>query len=82
MRFSHFQGTAREIFRQNFQGKVRRNFFCNEIQLLDSPAVLYEKCKNAKNTNFNIFNPQAPVAQKAADEVVFRRFQGEGGEFF
>ena len=27
-------------------------------------------------------NPQAPVAQKTADEVVFRRFQGEGVEFF
>ena len=29
-----------------------------------------------------IFNPQAPVAQKTADEVVFRRFQGEGVVFF
>ena len=28
------------------------------------------------------FNPQAPVAQKNADEEVFRRFQGEGVEFF
>ena len=27
-------------------------------------------------------NPQAPVAQKIADEVVFRHFQGEGVEFF
>ena len=27
-------------------------------------------------------NPQAPVAQKSADEVIFRRFQGEGVEFF
>ena len=27
-------------------------------------------------------NPQAPVAQKSADEVVFRHFQGEGVEFF
>ena len=27
-------------------------------------------------------NPQAPVAQKIADEVVFQRFQGEGVEFF
>ena len=30
----------------------------------------------------NQFPPQAPVAQKFADEVVFRRFQGEGVEFF
>ena len=29
-----------------------------------------------------IFNPQAPVAQKVADEVVFRRFREEGVEFF
>ena len=28
------------------------------------------------------FNPQALVAQKTADEVVFRHFQGEGVEFF
>ena len=27
-------------------------------------------------------NPQAPVAQKVADEGVFRRFKGEGVEFF
>ena len=27
-------------------------------------------------------NPQAPVAKKSADEVVFRYFQGEGVEFF
>ena len=27
-------------------------------------------------------NPQALVAQKVADDLVFRRFQGEGGESF
>ena len=27
-------------------------------------------------------NPHTPVAQKVADELVFRRFQGEGVEFF
>ena len=27
-------------------------------------------------------NPQAPVAHKIADEMVFRRFQDEGVEFF
>ena len=27
-------------------------------------------------------NPHTPVAQKAADEVVFRRFEGEVVEFF
>ena len=30
----------------------------------------------------NLVNPQAPVAQKVANEVVFRRFQGEGVDFF
>ena len=28
-----------------------------------------------------VLNPHTPVAQKIADEVVFRRFQGEGVEF-
>ena len=32
--------------------------------------------------SYRVFNPQAPVAQKTADEMVFRRFQGEGVEFF
>ena len=32
--------------------------------------------------NYTLFNPRAPVAQKVADEVVFRRFRGEGVEFF
>ena len=32
--------------------------------------------------NMKFLNPQAPVAQKVADEVVFRRFRGEGVEFF
>ena len=27
-------------------------------------------------------SPQAPVAQKIADELVFRRFQGEGIDLF
>ena len=31
---------------------------------------------------FQGFNPQALVAEKIADEVVFRRFQDEGVEFF
>ena len=31
---------------------------------------------------FYFVNPQASVAQKVEDEVVFRSFQGEGVEFF
>ena len=30
----------------------------------------------------NLLNPHTPVAQKVADDVVSRRFQGEGVEFF
>ena len=40
--------------------------------------ILWEKWKNEKRD----LNPQAPVAQKTADEVVFRHFQGEGVDFF
>ena len=38
------------------------------------PKLIFEKVL--------IINPQTPVAQKIADEVVFRRSQGEGVEFF
>ena len=38
--------------------------------------------KNIFKGRFLLINPQAPVAQKIADEVVFRRFQGEGVELF
>ena len=39
-------------------------------------------CHDYKSKSFFFLNPQAPVAQKTANEVVFRRFQGEGVEFF
>ena len=38
--------------------------------------------KNELNSRHKLVNPQAPVAQKIADAVVFRRFKGEGVEFF
>ena len=37
--------------------------------------------RNNVRVGFKV-NPQAPVAQKVADEVVFRRFGGEGVDFF
>ena len=37
------------------------------------------RSKGAENKDFK---PHALVAQKFADAVVFRRFQGEGVEFF
>ena len=43
---------------------------------------LYSKIWINKSILIISINPQAPVAQKVADEVVFRRFQGEGVEFF
>ena len=42
----------------------------------------FEKLVLAEKMNAQHFNPKAPVAQKVADEVVFRRFQDEGVEFF
>ena len=42
-----------------------------------------EKIRGLKTFSiFNKVNPHTPVAQKVADEVDFRRFQGEGVEFF
>ena len=41
----------------------------NPYELLDVIEMLF-------------FNPHTPIAQKIADEVVFRCFQGEGVEFF
>ena len=49
------------------------------------PKSLINEVIDFEVTHFrsgSFFNPQAPVAQKLADEVVFRRFQGEGVEFF
>ena len=37
-------------------------------------------CVSNKKIQIYLLNPHAPVAQKIADEVVFRRFQGEGVE--
>ena len=34
------------------------------------------------NPDFFFVDPQTPVAQKVVDDVVFRRFKGEGFEFF
>ena len=45
-------------------------------------AGIYSTVIMAPGERIKVFNPQAPVAQKVADEVVFRRFQGEGVEFF
>ena len=41
-----------------------------------------QRINRVSQNSSNKFYPQAPVAQKIAYEVVFRRFQGEGVEFF
>ena len=46
-----------------------------------SPNILKIALK-INSHRFRVINPQAPVGQKTADEVVFRHFQGEGVEFF
>ena len=38
--------------------------------------------EDAKAELKNKVNPQAPAAEKSADEVVFQFFEGEGVEFF
>ena len=43
---------------------------------------IFVKLVENKCDLMKILNPQTPVAQKIAVEVVFRRFQGEGVEFF
>ena len=43
---------------------------------------IWKRVEKKKFRNGLSFNLQAPVAQKIADEVVFRHFQGEGVEFF
>ena len=51
-------------------------------------STFYNFRKNQNQTSKNWIsvilgvNPQAPVAQKVADEVVFRRFGGKGVDFF
>ena len=53
-----------------------------EISLfLESSCVSEISCVIEISCIFEL-NPQAPVAQKIADEVAFRRFQSEGVEFF
>ena len=48
--------------------------------LLSYEAFIKESC--AYSEKFQGFNPQALVAEKIADELVFRHFQDEGVEFF
>ena len=66
--------------------EAEKNLNCQLINknLTQQGKVLYELEKIAfKMLTVNLsLNPHTPVAQKVADEVGFRRFQGEGVEFF
>ena len=58
----------------------------NVMLLLTVKLALLEFLRIASTNQNNLrsegdFNTQAPVAQKIADVLVFRRFQGEGVEF-
>ena len=45
-------------------------------------SALFFKSKTFKLFSGVSFNPHSPIAQKVADEMVFRRFQGEEVDFF
>ena len=63
----------------------KNHLICNFLRngRLRVNLILFEvRGKNYHNIIKDLFKPQAPVAQKIAEEVVFRRFQGEGVEFF
>ena len=61
-----------------------------KLSVQHNPQLLKSSgpCVELRGTLFDHFkktslvNPQAPVAQKVADELVFRRFQGDKVEFF
>ena len=66
-------------------GSVTKDFMekTGRFVLLDSDKC--PKCASGKYEDIEVslnFNPHMTVAQKNADVVVYRRFQGEGVKFF
>ena len=53
----------------------------NELELYPIALSLLNR-RGLEGFLANNINPHTPVAQKVADKVVFRRFKGEGVEFF
>ena len=52
------------------------------FEIIKTDLIINHLCDEKKlKTNEIIFNPHVPAAQTVADEVIFRRFQGEGVEF-
>ena len=56
------------------QGQIESKIF------FDIDGIISSKFEIELRTT--LLNPQAPAAQKIADEVLFGRFQGQGVEFF
>ena len=82
----HSLGQKCEKFKSSFRKIVKPKIICESQMTRDQSWPKRDKIDLTSRKNFSkelkIINPQAPVAQKIADEVVFRRFQGEGVEFF
>ena len=53
-----------------------------ERTLFFDPYLFFDHIIDSESVENMLFNPYTPVAQKIADEVVFRRFHGEGVELF
>ena len=50
--------------------------------LFRKPCELRRPIRISVMVKLSLINPQAPVAQKISDELLFRRFQVEEVEFF
>ena len=82
------QGSFRDGFISSFSMILLaeiadKTFFIACIMAMRYRLVYFHtvfNCRIPKKQTF--LNPHTPVAQKSADEVVFRHFQGEGVEFF
>ena len=73
MGYSHELINGSVLIRNQYTGEVpkKQPFIVNEVRIELMASATGKK-----------LNPQAQVAQKIADEMVFRSFQGEGVEFF
>ena len=68
---------------QNFLlDRLGNDLMTEKIFVSSEPSAKFGKRACTKCSKLNNVNPHTPVAQKIADQVVFRRSQGEGVEFF
>ena len=68
------------------RGQSMKINICGHVMVRKFLNYNYAALNQAGNLTYatlkNWIIPNTPVAQKVADEVVFRRFEGEGAEFF